>query len=328
MIIDDVQVKAIAGNGGDGLAVFSSVKMSQGPTGGNGGNGGNVYIEGVSDLGALRQFRYKKETKAEDGQNGRPQLRDGYDAKDLVLYVPVGTVAHNLQTGRKIEISQIGQRELLAKGGRGGKGNFLFRSATNTSPTRFQYGKPGESFEIRFELKMIADVGFVGLPNVGKSSLLNELTNAQSKVANYPFTTLEPSLGVYYDLILADLPGLIEGASEGKGLGTKFLRHIEKTKILFHFIAADSVDPILDYKTVRAELEKYNSLFAVKPEYIFISKSDMAEQAGIKKIQDDFKKIGKEAMAFSILETESLDNIKKILNRLIEEKKVSEPEGK
>lgn len=326
MIIDDVKITVIAGNGGTGLAVFSSVKMTQGPTGGNGGNGGSVFIEGVSDLGALRQFHFKKESKAEDGQNGRPQLRDGYDADALVLYVPVGTVAHILQTGKNIEINKIGQRELIAKGGRGGKGNFLFRSSRNTSPSRFEYGKQGESFEVRFELKMIADVGFIGLPNVGKSSLLNEITNAQSKVANYPFTTLEPNLGVYYDLILADLPGLIEGASEGKGLGTKFLRHIEKTKILFHFIAADSADPILDYKTVRAELEKYNSLFLTKPEYIFVSKSDVDTKEHIEKIKKDFKKIGKAVLDISIIDADSLGNIKKILNRLIEEKKVTEPE--
>lgn len=322
MIIDDVVVSIKAGDGGDGLAVFSKTKMSQGPTGGNGGNGGSVYIEGVSDLGALRQFRFKKEVEAENGQKGKPQLRDGHDAEDLILYVPVGTIAHILETGQKIVINKIGQRELAAKGGYRGRGNFLFRSSRNTTPTRFERGKPGESFTVRFELKMIADVGFIGLPNVGKSSLLNELTNAKSKVANYPFTTLEPSLGVYYDLILADIPGLIEGASDGKGLGTKFLRHIEKTKILFHFVAADSADPVADYKVVRAELEANNSLFAEKPEYIFISKSDAVESAIIKKIQKDFKKIGKEAEAISILDEESLESVKKILNKLIEEKKI------
>ena len=170
---------------------------------------------------------------------------------------------------------------------------------------------------------MIADVGFIGLPNVGKSSLLNELTSANSKVANYPFTTLEPNLGVYYDLILADIPGLIEGASEGQGLGTKFLRHIERTKILFHFVAADSENPLLDYKTVRTELETYNLLLLEKPEYIFISKSDTVEKSVIEKIKNDFTEIGKSAEAISIIDAESLNNIKKILNKLIEEKKVS-----
>ncbi|MDP2741164.1 MAG: GTPase, partial [bacterium] len=261
------------------------------------------------------------ENKAKDGQNGKSQLNDGHDAEDLILYVPVGTLAHILQTKKDIEINKIGQREIIAKGGIGGRGNFLFRSSTNTSPKQFEEGKPGESFEIRLELKMIADVGFIGLPNVGKSSLLNELTRAKSKVANYPFTTLEPNLGVYYDLILADIPGLIGGASEGKGLGTKFLRHIERTKILFHFISADSVNPVSDYKTVRTELEKYNSLLLEKPEYIFVSKSDTAEKYFIKQIKNDFEKIQKEVVAISIIDPDSLDGIKKILNKFISEKR-------
>ncbi len=322
MIIDDIKITVTAGHGGRGLVTFNKTKMSLGPTGGSGGNGGSIFIDGVSDLGALRQFRFKKDNKAKDGQNGKSQLNDGHDAEDLILFVPVGTIAHNFTTGKNIEITKIGQRELIAKGGRGGKGNFLFRSATNTSPRQFQEGSPGECFGISLELKMIADVGFIGLPNVGKSSLLNELTNAKSKVANYPFTTLEPNLGVYYDLILADIPGLIEGASTGKGLGIKFLRHIERTKALFHFISADSHDPIQDYKSVRAELEAYNKLLLEKPEYIFLSKSDTVSPDINLKIKDKFEKIGKEAVAISIIDPDSIEDVKKILNNLILEKKV------
>jgi GTP-binding protein len=320
MIVDDIKITAIAGHGGRGLVTFSKTKRTLGPTGGSGGRGGNVLIEGVADLGALRQFRFKKEFEARDGQHGKSRLNDGHDADDLILFVPVGTVCHNLTNRKDIEITKIGQREMIAKGGRGGKGNYLFRSAINTSPMEFQEGKPGESFEIHLELKMIADVGFIGLPNVGKSSLLNELTNCHSKVANYPFTTLEPNLGVYYDLILADIPGLIEGASVGKGLGIKFLRHIERTKTLFHFIPADSNDPIQDYKTVKAELEAYNILLLAKPEYIFISKSDMVTPDVISEIKKQFKKIGKEAVAISIIEDKAIENVKKILNDLILEK--------
>lgn len=320
MIIDDVKITVAAGHGGRGLAVFSKTKKTLGPTGGSGGRGGNVFIEGVSDLGVLRQFRYRKVCEAKDGEHGRNQLNDGADADDLILYVPVGTVCHNLINGKDIEITKIGQKELVAKGGRGGKGNYLFRSATNTSPRQFEQGKPGESFELRLELKMIADVGFIGLPNVGKSSLLNELTSAKSKVANYPFTTLEPNLGVYYDLILADIPGLIEGASDGKGLGTKFLRHVERTKELFHFVAADSEDPLLDYKTVRNELGTYNLALLEKPEYIFISKSDTVARETIEKIKNDFEKIGKNTLAISIIDNESLDGVKKLLNKLETEK--------
>ncbi len=321
MIVDDIKITVEAGHGGKGLATFSKVKWAIGPTGGSGGAGGNIFIEGITDILALRQFRFKKNHRAKDGQNGKSALNDGHDAEDLVLFVPVGTICHNLTNNNDIEITKIGQRELIAKGGKGGKGNYLFRSATNTSPKQFQEGKSGEFFELRLELKMIADVGFIGLPNVGKSSLLNELTNASSKVANYPFTTLEPNLGAYYDLILADVPGLIEGASTGKGLGTKFLRHIERTRVLFHFISAESADPLSDYKTVRHELETYGDLLLKKPEYIFLSKSDSVETDIVSKIKKDFKKNGKEISAISIIEPESIEAVKKILNNLISEKR-------
>ncbi|MBI3631642.1 MAG: GTPase ObgE [Candidatus Staskawiczbacteria bacterium] len=320
MIIDDVKINITAGHGGRGLVVFSKTKMTLGPTGGSGGNGGNIFLQGVSDLGALRQFRFKKDIKAQDGENGRNQLHDGHDAEDLILLVPVGTVSHNITTGKSIEITKIGQLELIAKGGRGGRGNYLFRSATNTSPKQFEEDRNGESFELRLELKMIADVGFIGLPNVGKSSLLNELTNANSKVANYPFTTLNPNLGVYYDLILADIPGLVEGASAGKGLGIKFLRHIERTKVLFHFISADSANPVGDYKTVRTELTKYNELLLEKPEYIFLSRSDMVLPEISSKIIKDFKKIKKEIIPISIIDFDSIKHVKEILGKLMAEK--------
>ena len=254
MLIDDVTIKIKAGDGGSGSVAFNKTKMSLGPTGADGGNGGNVYLESESNLGALIQFRYKKELTAQNGERGKTQLNDGADGQDLVLKVPVGTVVHNLTTGQDMEIVSIGQRLLIAKGGRGGRGNYKFRSSTNTSPEEFEKGALGEEFELRLELKLIADVGFIGLPNVGKSSLLNELTNAKSKVANYPFTTLDPNLGAYYELILADIPGLLEGASQGRGLGIKFLRHIERTKTLFHFISAESTNPVSDYKIIRQEL--------------------------------------------------------------------------
>ena len=320
MIVDEVKITVSGGHGGKGMSTFSKVKWDLGPTGGNGGIGGNVYIEGVTDLGALRQFRFKKDYEADKGENGKSGLHDGADAEGLTLFVPVGTVCHNLTKRRDIEITKIGQREMIAQGGIGGKGNWFFRSATNTSPRQFQEGRPGEYFEILLELKMIADVGFIGLPNAGKSSLLNELTNANSKVANYAFTTLEPNLGTYYDLILADIPGIIEGASTGKGLGIKFLRHIERTRVLFHVVAADSPNPLLDYKTVRNELETYGDLLLKKPEYIFLSKSDAISADVIAKIKKDFKKIKKEIIPVSIIEPESIAKIKKILNDIIKEK--------
>ena len=270
MLIDDVIIKISAGDGGRGAVAFNKNIMSLGPTGGSGGNGGSIYIEGVSDLSALSQFRYKKDIKAENGGQGRGQFRDGPNGKDLFLKVPVGTVIQIVlpQKTKGIpftkEVLKVGERVLIAEGGHGGKGNFLFRGPKNTSPKQFQEGLPGEHFTVRMELKLIADVGLIGLPNAGKSSLLNELTASQSKVANYPFTTLEPNLGVYFDLILADIPGLIEGASSGKGLGVKFLRHIERTKILFHLISAESENPSKDYKIIKKELTKYSKELAGK----------------------------------------------------------------
>jgi len=320
MLIDDIKIKVKAGHGGRGAVAFNKVMMSLGPTGGNGGKGGSIYLEGVSDISALSQFRGKKELIAENGHDGRPQFHDGEDGKDIILKAPIGTLVHNLSNDEDLEIITIGQRLLVVKGGRGGKGNFKFRSSTNTSPTEFQEGLPGEEFELRLELKLIADVGFVGLPNVGKSSLLNELTNAKSKVANYPFTTLNPNLGVYYELILADIPGIIEGASDNKGLGIKFLRHIDRTKTLFHFISAESSDPVKDYQIIRNELGTHSKQLLDKTEYIFLSKSDLLDKNEIEEKLNQLKKIGKEAIPISILDDESIKRVEKILRDVIKQK--------
>ena len=316
MLVDDVEIRIYAGHGGSGAVAFNTNLKSLGPVGGSGGKGGSVYGEGVSDLTALRQFRSKKEFFAEDGRDGRGQFRDGHDGGDLVLKLPVGTVVHNLTSGSEIDIEKIGERILLAKGGIGGKGNFQFRSSRNTSPKYAQQGMPGESSPFRLELKFIADVGFVGLPNVGKSSLLNTLTNARSKVANYPFTTLEPNLGAYYELILADIPGLIEGSSHGRGLGMKFLRHIERTHILFHFISTESLTPLKDYKTIRKELGAWNIALLKKPEHLFLTKSDLVTSKELNKKLSALKKIDPHVMAISVNDTESIKNVEKILNSI------------
>lgn len=320
MLIDDVKIEITAGHGGKGCVSFNKNLMSLGPAGGSGGDGGNIVFAGVSDLNALGQFRYKKQISAQNGRDGKGQFCDGPDGKDLFVKVPVGTVIHNLDSGEDQEIIKVGQELLIAKGGQGGRGNFLFRSSTNTTPKEFEEGKLGEHFNIRLELKLIADVGFVGLPNVGKSSLLNEITNASAKVANYQFTTLEPNLGVYYGLILADIPGLIEGASNGKGLGTKFLRHIERTKILFHFLSVESEDLVKDYKTIRKELEKYNPVLLEKPEYIFISKTDMVSPEELKKKTKKLEKISSNILAISIHDWDSLQKVKELLNKIEKEK--------
>ena len=315
MLIDEVKIKAKAGDGGSGAVAFDKNKFAQGPSGGSGGKGGDLYFVGVSDLSALKQFRFKKEINAPDGKNGKGSFCDGPSGEDLFIKVPVGTVVNC--GNKKLEVVKIGEPVLIAKGGLGGKGNFLFRSSRNTTPMQSQPGIPGEQFDLKLELKMIADIGFIGLPNVGKSSLLKELTSATPKVANYPFTTLEPHLGVYYDLILADIPGLIEGASEGKGLGDKFLRHIERTKILFHFISAESDDFKRDYETIRKELGDYNKELLNKEEYIFISKTDAISEEELKEKK---KKWRKKATHISIYNYESIEEVKKILNKIMEEK--------
>ncbi|MBI3442251.1 MAG: GTPase ObgE [Candidatus Sungbacteria bacterium] len=316
MFIDDITIKVKAGSGGKGAVAFNKNLMSLGPAGGSGGSGGNLYIEAVSDLAALNRLRFKKEFHAENGQDGRPQFSDGTTGKDPVIHVPVGTVIHDLTNGMDQELVKIGERVLAVKGGKGGRGNFQFRSSTNTTPKEFEYGVPGEQATLRLELKYIADVGFIGLPNVGKSSLLNELTNAKAKVANYRFTTLEPNLGVFYDLILADIPGLIEGASTGKGLGIKFLRHIERTKVLFHFIAADSENPAADYKTVRAELAGHHKKLLQKPEYVFLTKTDAVDPKDLKKKITVLKKLNKSVHPVSIYDFDSVEQMKKILQGL------------
>ena len=320
MLIDDIKIEVAAGNGGKGCVAFNKNLMSLGPAGGSGGRGGSVIFVGVSDLNALGQFRFRKQVNAENGREGKGQFCDGPDAKDEMIKIPVGTVIHNITTGIDQEITKVGQEILIAKGGRGGRGNFQFRGSRNTTPKEFEEGKPGEGFELRLELKMIADIGFVGLPNLGKSSLLNELTNANVKVANYQFTTLEPNLGVYYGLILADIPGLIEGASDGKGLGIKFLKHVERTKIIFHFLAADSEDIMADYKTIRAELKAFNLALLEKPEYILVSRSDMVDEKQLKKIITRAKKINKNAAPISIHNWDQIQKIKEILNKMDEEK--------
>jgi len=320
MLIDDINIKITAGHGGKGVVAFQKNLMSLGPTGARGGDGGNVYIEAIEDLSALNQFRYKKDLAAENGKEGRSQFRDGHTGKDLILKIPVGTVIHNLIDGSRQEITKIGEKILAAKGGRGGRGNFFFRSSTNTSPKEFEFGSPGESFALRLELKLIADIGLIGLPNAGKSSLLNELTKAMAKVANYPFTTLEPNLGVYYKLVIADIPGLIEGASLGKGLGIKFLRHIERTKTLFHLVSAESENPTRDYKIIRQELAEYNKELTEKPEYVFLSKSDSIKPSELKKKITAIKKLNPKTLPISIYDFDSIEKIRKILNKIGEGK--------
>ncbi len=317
MLTDDVTIVVKAGNGGDGVVRFSKTLMTKGPTGGDGGRGGNVVLKGVSDLGALRPFRTKKKVHAQDGGRGDQNMFTGANGSDLVIPVPVGTLAHDLTHEKTYDIGHVGEEYVIASGGNGGFGNFHFRSSKATTPMRANTGKPGEVIDVRLELKMIADVGFVGYPNVGKSSLLNALTNASSKVANYQFTTLEAHLGVYYDLILADIPGLISGAAEGKGLGHKFLRHIERTRVLFHFVAADSADPLADYRSIRRELEVFNPLLLEKEEWVILSKSDEKSSEDISAVCAILKKENSRVVCLTLLEDDGLDAVRDVLSKVM-----------
>lgn len=316
MLVDEVHIRLEGGHGGKGAVAFNKTRLSLGPTGGDGGNGGSIYLEGVSDISALAFYSGKPAMRAPHGKDGRGQFIDGKRGEDMVLKVPVGTAITNLEIGSTREITKVGERILIAGGGTGGRGNFKFRSGSNTSPKEFEEGKQGDVVDLQLSLKLIADVGLVGLPNAGKSSLLNQLTRAKSKVANYAFTTLEPHLGTYYELIIADIPGLIEGAADGKGLGSKFLKHVERTKTLFHLVSTESEDPVRDYEVVRKEIGSYNSALLKEDEYIFLTKSDAVDAKTLKAAVAAFKKKKKTAVPISILDDESMDEVKRILNQI------------
>lgn len=316
MLVDDITVRLEAGAGGRGAKAFSKVRLVRGPTGGDGGRGGSFYFEGVSDINALSFYSGRKVIRAKKGGDGRGQFIDGKNGEDMILKVPTGTRITNVDTGYTREISEVGERMLVAGGGTGGRGNFKFRSSTNTTPQEFEEGAPGDSATFHLELSLIADVGFIGLPNAGKSSLLNEITNAKSKIAGYAFTTLEPHLGAYHGgVIIADIPGLIEGASGGKGLGVKFLKHIERTKKLFHLVSAESDDAVRDYKIVRAEMGNYNPELIQKQEHVFLTKCDAVPQEAVDEALARLAEKGIHAAPISILDPASLKVVKECLSQ-------------
>ena len=314
MLIDEVHITIKGGDGGDGIVHFynDAFRPKGGPDGGTGGNGGSVFFEGVSDISKLNQFRHAKVYAAQPGQPGDRNNRTGKGGDDLIIQVPVGTVAL-YDNGSSIEITQVGQKVLMARGGSGGRGNYMFRSSTNQTPQERELGFKCTPKKVFLQLKLIAQIGLIGLPNAGKTSLLNELTPANAKVANYAFTTLEPNLGVTQGgLIIADIPGLIEGAADGRGLGVKFLKHVERTGLLIHCVSAESADPLKDYQTIRQELANYSSVLAKKPEIIVLTKSDLLDQKEVKPLQ---KKIDADVIT-SIIDTDSI----KQLNDLIAKK--------
>ena len=319
--LDQAKIYIKAGNGGSGSASFRREKFIEygGPDGGDGGNGGSIIIESERNLNTLIDFRYAQHFKAQHGKPGSKRNKTGGNGKDLILKVPIGTQIYEEDNNTLIyDFTKNGERYLVASGGKGGLGNVRFKSSTNRAPRKKTNGKAGEEFWIWLQLKVIADVGIIGKPNAGKSSLLAALTRAKPKIANYPFTTINPNLGVTYynqkEITLADIPGLVEGAHKGIGLGDKFLRHIERCKILLHLIDLSEEDLINSYKKIKLELLSYDKILDKKKEIIFFNKSDLLEKNDIDKKLREFKnKIKTKFEVISVFSDEDIKKVKKLL---------------
>ena len=319
--LDQAKIYLKAGDGGNGCISFRREKFIEfgGPDGGDGGSGGSVIFIADRNLNTLIDFRYQQHFKAEKGQDGKGKKKTGKSGKDLVLKVPIGTQIFEEDNNTLIEdLTKSGQKIVLVNGGKGGLGNVKFKSSTNRAPRRKTEGNKGQSFYVWLQLKVIADIGIVGMPNSGKSSLLSALTSAKPKIANYPFTTINPNLGVTIynnkEFTLADIPGLIEGAHEGVGLGDKFLRHIERCKNILHLIDVTNDNLIENYSKVRKELSKYSNKLAKKKEIIIFNKIDMVKDEEVnKKIEIFNKKIKKKIYTTSALKHKNLTIIKKAL---------------
>jgi len=299
MFIDQVHIHVKSGKGGDGMVHFRREKFVPlgGPDGGDGGRGGNVIFEVKATLNTLSAFRQNEKFAAEPGKNGGGSEKTGRGGKDLIIYVPPGTIVYDAETGALLgDLTTAGQQLLVCKGGRGGLGNQHYATSRNQAPRMAERGEPHEEKLLRLELKLIADIGIIGLPNAGKSTLLAALTNAKPKIGDYPFTTLEPNLGVAKidddtTVVMADIPGLIEGASEGAGLGHDFLRHIQRTRVLIHMVDGLAEDPLADFSQINNELSLFDPKLGTKPQIVALNKIDQPEvQERLKSIKASFKK--------------------------------------
>ncbi len=317
--VDEMVLVARAGNGGNGVVRFLHEKGKEfgGPAGGDGGNGGNIIFRGVRDIQVLSKYRGRGAFRATRGADGGNKEMAGKNGEDYAIDVPVGAVITRKSTRESFEILEDGQEIIALKGGRGGMGNAHFKSSTNQYPDQAVPGQAGEEASFKVELRIIADVGLIGLPNAGKSSLLNAFTKAHAKVGAYAFTTLEPSLGVFYGYIMADIPGLIEGAAEGRGLGHNFLRHVSRTKLLIHCVACDSTDPLKDYDTVRKEITEYSEALSRKPEIVFLTKTDLLGEGELKKLTELFIGKGFTVVPVSIIDDALLKEAGDSLSRFL-----------
>lgn len=318
--VDEITLTAEAGKGGDGVVRGLHLKGREkgGPSGGNGGRGGDIIVRGVRDLNILKRYKTSPDFKAENGENGANNEREGKNGTDQYIDVPVGSRVTTRESGAFFDILKEGDEHAVFKGGRGGLGNAHFKSSTNQYPEEATPGEPGEAGTLDIEVRLIADVGLVGLPNAGKSSLLNAFTKKKAKVGAYPFTTLEPSLGVLYGHVLADIPGLIEGASEGRGLGHAFLRHIRRTRVIAHCVSAEHDDVRKVYDVVRKELACYDEVLAEKPELIFLTKVDEVNPDDLRKKTEALATTGKEVVPVSILDDVLLKEARDRLVRFLE----------
>lgn len=317
--VDEITLHLKSGNGGNGVVSWLHEKGKEfmGPAGGDGGKGGDVYFKAVRDIAHLASYRYGNLFVAKSGGAGQRKSRHGKDGEDLELEVPIGSVITNTKTGRMYELLTEGEQMNVLHGGRGGFGNEHFKSSRNVRPRESTPGRAGEEADFHIELRLFADAGLIGLPNAGKSSLLNELTSAHAKVGAYQFTTLEPNLGDFNGYILADIPGLIEGASEGRGLGVKFLRHITRTKLLLHCIALDQEHLPRVYAIVRKELIAHAPELGEKKEVIVLTKADTRTQAEIKKAVTALRRKNKDVLVVSIIDDVLLTEFKAQLRTIL-----------
>lgn len=318
--VDEIVLKAESGKGGNGVVRWLHLRGKEfgGPSGGNGGRGGDVIIRGVRDFNILMRYRGRSAFKAENGHDGSKNDMEGKNGEHAYIDLPLGSRVTDQGTGRVWELMEEGEEHVVFSGGKGGLGNAHFKSSTNQYPDKATSGLPPEKGSLHVEIQLIADAGFIGLPNAGKSSLLQIFTKKNVKVAPYAFTTLEPSLGALYGFILADIPGLIEGAAEGKGLGHKFLRHIRRTKILIHCVSSENEDVLKTYNTVRRELSHYDEELLKKPELIFLTKVDEISEEEIKEKLFSLETTGNHIVPVSILDDTRIKEAQEKLVQFLE----------